>query len=139
GGAPRQCRSGGAGLVRAARSVAPSPAMTTGGLPAGYQELAHVREFTCVLSAHAISLFGDMVAAIALTVLVFDQSESAFLAACAFSLTFLPHLFAGGLVGAVVTKVPPKRALVGANAFSVVLVVAASLPALPMWALLPLM
>ena len=65
----------------------------------GYRDLFAVREYTALLAAQLVSILGDQLARIALTVLVYDRTRSAFLAAVAFAATVLPIMASGLLLG----------------------------------------
>ena len=67
----------------------------------------------------------------ALTVLVFQQSGSSFLAALTFTLAFVPHLFGGALLSGFADGVPPRRLLVTCDLISAGLVGAMAIPGLP--------
>ncbi|HEY7592819.1 MAG TPA: MFS transporter, partial [Actinophytocola sp.] len=62
----------------------------------GFSAVLAVPEFRALWLAEAQSVFGDQLAKVALTILVYDRTGSALLAATAYALTFLSAL-AGGL------------------------------------------
>ena len=61
----------------------------------GYLDALAVGEFRALFAAYTVSMLGDIVAAVALTVLVFERTGSPFLAGVTFTLAFLPYLFGG--------------------------------------------
>lgn len=65
-------------------------------------------ESRVLLGIESLSLAGDQLAKVAITVLVFDRTGSASLAAAAHALTFLPAL-AGGLGLARIADLWPRR------------------------------
>ena len=77
GGANHSCTRGGR---RTVRSVAVS---TEKGR---YRDALAVGEFRVIFGSYVVSMLGDVVAAVALTVLVYQQSGSSFLAALTFTL-----------------------------------------------------
>ncbi|MEW2252597.1 MFS transporter [Streptomyces sp. NPDC006975] len=80
--------------------------------PTGYLRLFQVREFRAVFAAHALSLLGLVVAEIALSVLVYDQTGSPLLSALTFALGFLPYLIGGTLLASLADRHPARRVLV---------------------------
>ena len=74
-------------------------------LPSGERRMAESR---ALLGAELLSLAGDQLAKVAISVLVFDRTGSASLAAAAYALTFLPAL-AGGMGLARIADVRPRR------------------------------
>ena len=79
---------------------------------ASYREVLGQREFRAIFVADIVSLLGTIVAAVALTVLVYQQTGSPALAASVMALSFLPYLVGGLLFGAVADRLPPRRVLV---------------------------
>jgi MFS family permease len=104
-----------------------------------YRTLFGNREFATVFVAHVISLLGDVIAAVALTVLVYQRTGSPALAALTFSLAFLPYLFAGVLFSSAVDRLPARAVLVGCNLVSALIVALMAAFALPVAALLVLL
>ena len=89
---------------------------------ARYRTLFGNAEFSALFAAHVISLLGDVIAAVALTVLVYERTGSPALAALTFSLAFLPYLFAGVLLSALVDRLPARGVLVGCDLLSALIV-----------------
>jgi len=69
--------------------------------PARYLDVLGQSEFRALFLANVVSMLGNVVAAVALTVLVYEQTRSPALAASVMALAFLPYLFGGVLAGAV--------------------------------------
>lgn len=90
-----------------------------------------VPEFRLILAAHGVSLLGGAVAQVALAVLVYTGTGSPLLAALVFAVALLPGLVAGTLLSAVVDRVPARRALVGCQVVSAVVVALLAVPGLP--------
>ena len=67
-------------------------------------------------------MLGTVVAAVALTVLVYQRTGSPALAASVMALAFLPYLFGGVLAGAAADRLPARRALVACDLASAALV-----------------
>ena len=113
--------------------------MTQEPRQARYGEVFGIAEFRAVFAAHVISMLGQVIAAVALTVLVYEKTGSPALAALTFSAAFLPYLFSGTLLSSVVDRLPARRVLVACNLASAVVVGSMALVALPVWALLALL
>jgi len=76
---------------RAADHQAPAPGR------AGYRDVLGVAEFRAIFIADIVSMLGNVVAAVALTVLVYQQTRSPALAASVMALSFVPYLVGGVL------------------------------------------
>jgi MFS family permease len=102
-------------------------------VPSGrYRDALAVGEFRVVFGSYLVSMLGDVVAAVALTVLVYQRSGSPLLAALTFTLAFLPHLVGGALLSSLADGMPPRRLLVFCDLVAAVLVVAMAIPGLPL-------
>jgi MFS family permease len=106
---------------------------------AKYRDVLVVAEFRAIFAADIVSLLGTVVAAVALTVLVYQQSRSPALAASVMALSFLPYLIGGALLGAAADRLPARRVLVSCDAASVALVGCMVIPGMPLPALLALL
>ena len=116
--------------------------MTEGAAAPGggkYRDALRVPEFRALFAAYTVSMLGDIVAAVALTVLVFDRTGSSFLAGVTFTLAFVPYLFSGALLSSLVDRVPPRRLMVGCDLLSAAIVALMASSAVPVWALLALL
>jgi hypothetical protein len=112
-----------------------------GGAPAagGYLDALRQAEFRALFAAYTVSMLGDIVAAVALTVLVYQRTASPFLAGVTFTLAFVPYLFSGALLSALVDRVPPRRLMVACDLVSAAIVGLMALSAVPVPALLALL
>ena len=116
--------------------------MTEGAAAPGggkYRDALRVPEFRALFAAYTVSMLGDIVAAVALTVLVFERTGSSFLAGVTFTLAFVPYLFSGALLSSLVDRVPPRRLMVGCDLLSAAIVALMASSAVPVWALLALL
>ena len=126
----------------AAPATAPGPVpvpVPGPGRRASYREVLGQREFRTIFVADIVSLLGTIVAAVALTVLVYQQTRSPALAASVMALSFLPYLVGGLLLGAVADRLPPRRVLVLGDVASAGLVAAMLIPGLPVAGMLVLL
>ncbi|MFJ9416294.1 MFS transporter [Streptomyces sp. NPDC101227] len=81
-------------------------------VPAGYRAVFAVPEFRAVFAAHLLSSLGVVVCEIALSLLVFDLTESPLLSALTFALGLLPYVVGGTLLSAVADRYPARAVLV---------------------------
>ena len=105
----------------------------------GYLDALAVGEFRALFVAYTVSMLGDIVAAVALTVLVFQRTGSPFLAGVTFTLAFLPYLFGGALLSSLVDRVPPRRLMIGCDLLSAAIVALMAVSAVPIPVLLGLL
>jgi MFS family permease len=84
----------------------------------GYRDALAVGEFRALFAAYTVSMLGDIVAAVALTVLVFERTASPFLAGLTFTLAFVPYLFGGALLSGLVDRIPPRRLMISCDLVS---------------------
>ncbi|MDT7536604.1 MAG: hypothetical protein QOI82_189 [Actinomycetota bacterium] len=105
-----------------------APAVRT----ATYTSLLRVREYRALFIADVFSLLGDQLAAVAMAVLVYQRSHSAFLAALAYTTLFLPWVIGGPWLSALADRLPCRRVLVGVDLSRAALIGAAALPKMPL-------
>jgi predicted MFS family arabinose efflux permease len=106
---------------------------------ARYGRVLGVAEFRVIFVANIASMLGSVVASVALTVLVYQQTRSPALAASVMALSFLPYLVGGVLFGAAADRLPPRRVLVACEVLSGGLVACMVIPGMPLPALLVLL
>jgi Transmembrane secretion effector len=105
----------------------------------GYRQVLAVGEFRAIFAAHVISFSGDVIAQLALAVLVFERTGSALGSSLTFALGFVPHLFGGTLLSSVADRFPVRRTLICCDLASAGLVALMALPGLPIPLLLGLL
>src|SRR6516164_5163350 len=115
------------------------PGMGAPASRASYRDVLGAGEFRVIFVAHVVSMLGSVVAAVALTVLVYQQTRSPALAASVLALSFLPYLIGGALLGAAADRLPARRALVACDLASAVLVACMMIPGIPVPGLLALL
>lgn len=108
-----------------------SDARHTTGRAAGFAGVLRGREFRLLWLADAQSLLGDQLARVALSVLVYDRTESGLLTAAVYALTFLPALFGSVLLGPLADRLPRRALLAGGDVIRAVLLAVMALPPLP--------
>lgn len=105
--------------------------MTLNQRTPGFSAVLAVREFRAIWFAEAQSIFGDQLAKVALTILVYERTESALWAALVYALTFLSAL-AGGLgLSQLADRFPRRQLMVVCTAGQAVLVGLMAIPGMP--------
>ncbi len=121
------------------RATVAETAGSTAAERASYRRVLGHGEFRAIFAADIVSMLGNVVAAVALTVLVYQRTRSPALAASVMALAFLPYLFGGTLLGAAADRLPARRVLVGCDLISASLVGAMVIPGVPVAGLLTLL
>ncbi|MFE9000828.1 MFS transporter [Streptomyces sp. NPDC007875] len=104
----------------------------------GYGAVFAVREFRAVFAAHLVSMLGEVVGQIALSVLVFRLTGSPLLSALTFATSMLPYVIGGALLSSVADRFPARRVLVVCDLVHAGCVAAMVVPGMPVAALLAL-
>jgi Major Facilitator Superfamily len=115
------------------------PAAGTPPARARYRDVFGTAEFRAIFAANIVSMLGNVVAAVALTVLVYQQTRSPALAASVMALSFLPYLIGGTLLGAAADRLPARRVLVACDLACALLIGCMAIPGMPLPALLALL
>ncbi|RIQ11297.1 MFS transporter [Jiangella rhizosphaerae] len=102
------------------------------GSPASYRAVFAATEFRWLWLAHLLSVIGDQLARVALTLLVFDRTESAGLAALTYALTYLPDLVGGAALAGLADRFPRRDVMVLTDLGRAVLVAAMAVPGVPL-------
>ena len=87
-----------------------------------------VAEFRALWAAQALSLAGDQLARVALSVLVYGRTHSPLLTGLVYALSFLPAIVGGPLLGGLADRLPRRQLMVCCDAARVLLVAAMALP-----------
>src|ERR1700744_1594256 len=106
---------------------------------ARYRDVLGAGEFRGIFTANIVSMLGNVIASVALTVLIYQRTGSPALAALVRALSFLPYLIGGVLLGAVVDRLPARRVLVGCDLASAAVVAIMVIPGIPVAGLLALL
>jgi MFS family permease len=99
---------------------------------ANFRTVFRVGEFQALWWALALSIVGDQLARVALTLLVFARTNSAALTALTYALTFLPDLVGGPLLSGLADRYPRREVMVLADLSRAVLVVLMAIPGMPL-------
>src|SRR3954451_23086704 len=78
----------------------------------GYRAALASRELRAIVGGQLVSVAGTSIAAVALTILVYQRTASPLLSALAFALGSLPYLLGGVLLSGIVDRVRPRRLVV---------------------------
>ena len=100
---------------------------------ASVRDVFAVREFRGLFAAQATSMVGDQLARVAVAILVFQWSDSAFLAALTYSVSFLPAIVAGPLFGYLADTRPRRQVMLVCDLVRALLVAVMLLPHLHTW------
>jgi MFS family permease len=107
--------------------------------PAGIRDVFAVREFRALWTAQLVSVAGDQLARVALTVLVYDRTHSALLAAVTFVASVVPAFFGGVALAGLADRFSRRRVMIGADVFRCALVLVMALPGMPLALLVALL
>ncbi len=120
-------------------AVASAAPEETPAVRARYRDVLGRSEFRSIFVANIVSMLGTVIASVALTVLIYQQTGSPALAALVMALSFLPYLIGGVLLSAIVDRLPARRVLVGCDLASAAVVAVMVIPGLPVAGLLILL
>lgn len=101
--------------------------------PASYREVLRDREYRAVFVADGLSVLGDQVTRLAVALLVFERTGSAFAAAATYACSFLSWLVAGPVLSALADRLPRRRLMIGCDVARALLVLLLVLPDAPLW------
>ena len=102
------------------------------GSSASYRSVLAVVEFRWLWCAQLLSVAGDQLARVALTVLVFDRTASAGLAALTYALTYLPDLVGGAVLSQLADRYSRRAVMIVADVARAVVVALMALPGVPL-------
>jgi MFS family permease len=100
-----------------------------------YREVFAVGEFRALWSAQVLSYTGDQFAQVAIAILVYHRTHSAFLTALAYALTYLPPIAGGPLLSGLADLFPRRRVMIACDALRVGTVGLMAIPGMPFAAL----
>ncbi len=100
-----------------------------------YREVFAVGEFRALWAAQVLSYTGDQFAQVAIAILVYGRTHSAFLTALAYALTYLPPIAGGPLLSGLADLFPRRRVMIVCDAFRVGTVGLMAIPGIPFAAL----
>jgi MFS family permease len=106
---------------------------------ATFRDVFADREFRALWFAEILSVTGDRLALVALTLLVYDRTKSPILAALTYAAGYLPWVIGGLFLADVADRRPRRSVMVTCDAVRMVLVGAMAVPGVPLGALVALL
>jgi MFS family permease len=104
-----------------------------------FRSVFAVREFRPLFGTYTLSTVGDELARVALTVLVYQRTDSPLLSAITFALSFLPWAVGGPVLATLADRLPRHRVLIASDVARAVLVALMAVPGTPLPVLLALL
>ncbi len=104
-----------------------------------YRDVFGIAEFRALWLAQLVSVVGDQLARVALTVLVYDRTRSALLAAVTFMLSVVPVFVGGVTLAGLADRFSRRAVMIACDAFRCALVVLMALPGVPLALLVALL
>lgn len=98
---------------------------------ATFGEVFGIGEFRALWLAQVLSVAGDQLARVAITLLVFDQTRSALLAAVAFAASVVPTFVGGLTLSGLADRWPRRQVMIACDLTRAALVGLMALPAMP--------
>jgi MFS family permease len=100
-----------------------------------YRDVLGNREFAALFTAQTLSLLGDQLARIALAILVYRRTGSAFGASATFAVSLLTYLIGGPLLSGIADRYPRLTVMVVCDVLRAPLVLVMCATDLPVWAI----
>ncbi len=104
-----------------------------------YGDVFRVAEYRALWSAQLLSVAGDQLARVALTVLVYDRTRSALLAAVTFVMSVIPVFLGGVFLSGLADRLPRRAVMIGCDVIRLLLVLVMTLPKIPLAGLVVLL
>jgi predicted MFS family arabinose efflux permease len=112
------------------------PAMQDDEIGATYRDVFQSREFRYLFSATMLSLIGDQLAKIALSILVFQRTSSTLLTALSFGISYAPWILGGPILSTFADRLPRRQVMIFCDCGRMLLVALLAVPGIPIPALL---
>jgi predicted MFS family arabinose efflux permease len=106
---------------------------------ASFRDVFAVGEFRALWMAQLLSVLGDQLARVALTVLVYDRTRSALLAAITFVVSIVPTFIGGVTLAWLADRYPRRTVMIACDVACGLLVVVMAIPGVPLAALIALL
>ncbi|WP_412742659.1 MFS transporter [Krasilnikovia sp. MM14-A1004] len=104
--------------------------------PVTFRDVFAVREYRAMYLALLVNWVGDYLARAAITVLVYERTESVLLSAASFAISYLPWIAGGPLLAALAERYPYRRVMVICDVSRMALMALVAVPHLPVSAML---
>lgn len=141
-GPSREDRAEGVAIARGtgARSRGPDQAGTGGGAArVTFGDVFASSEFRALWAAQVLSVAGDQLARVALTILVFNRTHSALLAAVTFAVSIVPTFLGGLLLSGLADRFPRRTVMIACDLARAALVAVMAVPGVPLAVLVALL
>ena len=122
----------------AARGAAAEPEVSRAP-QATFGEVFGVTEYRALWAAQVLSVAGDQLARVALTLLVFDRTHSPLLAAVTFVASIVPTFIGGLLLSGLADRLPRRRVMIFCDLSRAVIVGLMAVPGMPLAATIVLL
>lgn len=119
--------------------TATAPGEVIPARPATYREVFAVGEFRPLFGTFLLSTAGDELARVALTVLVYQRTNSPLLSALTFAISHFPWLIGGPLLSTLADRLPRHRVLIATDVARALLLTLMAVPGMPLPVLLGLL
>jgi len=106
--------------------------VASGTSRATFRDVFAVREFRALWSSQILSVIGDRLALVALTILVFDRSHSPLLTAVAYASGYVPWVIGALLLSGLADRFPRRNVMVVCDVIRAFLVALMTLPGVPL-------
>ena len=97
-----------------------------------FRDVFALAEFRALWTAQLLSVVGDQLARVALTVLVYDRTRSAFLAAVTFVVSIVPTFIGGVTLAWLADRYPRRAVMIACDVLRGLLVLVMVVPGLPL-------
>ena len=104
-----------------------------------FREVFAIAEFRALWLAQVLSVVGDQLARVALTVLVYDRTRSALLAAVTFVVSIVPTFIGGVTLAWLADRYPRRGVMIVCDVIRGVLVLVMAIPGMPLAAMVALL
>jgi len=105
----------------------------------GFGALLRIREFRGLQAAALVSVLGDQLARVALSVLVFQRTGSSFLTAVTYAVSFAPALVGGPLLSGLADRLPRRSVMIACDLGRAAIAALIAVPGVPLGVLLSLL
>jgi len=106
---------------------------------ATFREVFAVSEYRALWLAQVFSVAGDQLARVALTVLVYDRTQSALLAAITYAASIIPAFLGGILLSGLADRFPRRTVMIVCDVARALLVALMAIPGIPIAAIIGLL
>jgi MFS family permease len=100
--------------------------------PVTFRDVFAVAEYRAVYAGLLVNWLGDYLARAAITVLVYQITQSVLLSAASFAIGYLPWIVGGPVLAALAERYPYKRVMVVCDLFRMVMIALVAIPHLPL-------